>query len=85
MSTQHFNATIEIENLRRRKSIRRRKTYQHSRLAKLRHELVSLRKAGGSYRELALWLRQHKRIKVTHTTVMRYLEKLPEIKENNHA
>lgn len=86
MATQHFNATTELQGIRNQKSIRRRKTYQHSRLAKLRHELVSLRKAGGSYRELAIWLRQTKRIKVTHTTVMRYLEKLPDIQEDgDHA
>ncbi len=85
MSTQHFNAATEIGMIRQQKSIRRRKSFQSSRLCKLRVELVLLRKEGASYREITLWLRQKKRIKTTHTTVMRYLEKLPELKENNHA
>jgi hypothetical protein len=85
MSTQHFNATNELESIRRRKGIQRRKSYQRSRLAKLRAELVSLRKEGASYRELTLWLRQTKRIKMNHTTIMRYLEKLPELKELKNA
>ena len=85
MTTQQFNATTELEKLRQQKRIRRRKSYQHSRLTKLRAELVMLRKEGASYREITLWLRQTKRIKMTHTTVMRFLEKLPELKEINHA
>lgn len=85
MSTHHFNATTELEIVRKYKSVGQRKSYPYSRLNKLRVELVALRKAGASYRELTLWLRQHKRIKMTHTTVMRYLAKLPELKESSHA
>lgn len=85
MSAHHFDATTELNSIRRHKVIQRRKSYQHSRLAKLRSELVLLRKEGASFRELASWLRKTKRIKTTHTTVMRYLEKLPELKENHHA
>lgn len=81
MSTHHFDAPTELEKIRQHKSIRRRKSYQQSRLIKLRTELVLLRKGGASYREIILWLRQTKRIKTTHTTVMRYLKKLPELKE----
>lgn len=81
MNTNHFDATVELKKIRQYKSVRRRKFYQHSRLAKLRVDLVLLRKEGASYREISLWLRQTKRIKTTHTTVMRYLEKLPELKE----
>ncbi len=87
MSTHHFNATTALEMVRERKKIQQRKSYSQSRLTKLRAELVALRQAGASYREITLWLRHHKRIKLTHTTVMRYLEKLPELKveEDNHA
>jgi hypothetical protein len=85
MSTQQFNATDEIKKVRQHKSIRRRKSYHQSRLAKLRTELVLLRKEGASFREITLWLRRTKRVKTTHTTVMRYLEKLPEIKRNSNA
>lgn len=83
MSTQHFNATTELEDIRHYRNIRKHKTYHLSRLAKCRAELVAMRKQGGSYRELALWLEKKKRMKVTHTTVMRYLAKLPELKEGN--
>lgn len=85
MSTHHFDATVELKKIRHHKSLQRRKMYQKSRLTKLRAELVLLRNEGASFREITLWLRQTKRIKVTHTTVMRYLEKLPELKENNNA
>lgn len=81
MSTHQFDAPTELEKIRRYKSVRRRKSYQQSRLMKLRTELVLLRQQGASYREIILWLRQTKRIKTTHTTVMRYLGKLPELKE----
>jgi hypothetical protein len=81
MSTHHFDAPIELKKIRQLKTLKRRKSYQQSRLIKLRAELVLLRKVGASYREIILWLRQAKRIKTTHTTVMRYLEKLPELKE----
>jgi hypothetical protein len=85
MATQHFNATDTLEILRKRKKIQQRKIYTQSRLTKLRTDLVKLRQAGASYREISFWLRYDKRIKITHTTVMRYLEKLPELKEHNHA
>ena len=81
MSTHHFDATVSLKKVRELKSIRRRKLYQRSRLAKLRAELVLLRKEGASYREISLWLCQTQRIKMAHTTVMRYLKKLPETKE----
>ena len=81
MSTHHFDATVSLKKIRELKSVRRRKLYQRSRLVKLRAELVLLHKEGASYREISLWLCQTQRIKITHTTVMRYLEKLPEIQE----
>jgi intein-encoded DNA endonuclease-like protein len=56
-----------------------------SRLKKYRAELVSLRKLGASYPELVLWLRHEKHTKVTHTTIMRYLAKLPELTEDIYA
>lgn len=85
MTKHHFDAPNELNTIRRHKAVRRRKSYHHSRLTKLRSELVLLRKEGASFRELALWLRKTKRIKITHTTIMRYLQKLPELEENHHA
>lgn len=85
MSTHHLNAPVLLNILRQQNKIRKRKLYTQSRLTKLRAELVALRQAGASYREISRWLRQQKRIKITHTTVMRYLEKLPEFKETSPA
>jgi len=58
-----------------RAAARRRCTWGKSRLVKHRAELEKLRAAGGSFADLALWLRQEKRIVVNRSTVMRFLEK----------
>ncbi len=79
MSTHQFNAAAELEKLRECKRIARQLAYYQSRLDRHRAELVALRKAGASFREITLWLRQFKHVKITHTTVMRYLLKLPEL------
>lgn len=75
----NFNAEAEIAKIRQRKEIGRQQSYHKSRLRHYRAELVQMRKAGASYPELALWLRIEKRIKVAHTTVLRFLKKLPEM------
>lgn len=80
MSMQSFDATNELENLRRHCGARRKSHYQRSRLNKWRAELVAFNKAGASLREIALWLRKNKRINISHSTIMRYLKKLPELK-----
>lgn len=77
---QKFDAQAEIKKLRIRKQLSKKKHYHKSRLHCYRVELVQMRMNGASYPELALWLRLEKRIKVAHTTVMRYLQKLPEMK-----
>ncbi len=77
-----FNAQVEIEKIRDRKRLGKRKRYHKSRLQPYRAELVQMRKAGASYPELALWLRIEKRIKIAHTTTMRFLKKLPEMNNN---
>lgn len=83
MSTKQFNATTELETLRQYQAIRRKKQFWHSRLTQHRAELVQLRQAGASYRELALWLRREKRMRFSHTTIARFLEKLPELKKGD--
>lgn len=60
--------------------IRQKRQYRRSRLDRFRAELVGLRNSGASYPELALWLRE-KRIRVAHTTVMRFLVKLREVQK----
>ena len=76
-----LNAQAELAALRARRTAAQRKTYRVSRLARYRAELVALRRAGASYPELAEWLRRKRRCKVHHTTVMRYLQGLPELQE----
>ena len=85
MTTQHFNAPEILQQIRHRQAVKRRRQFHASRLTRVRAELVALRQAGGSYRELTHWLRQTHRIKVTHTSVMRYLTQLPECQEVNDA
>ena len=58
-----------------RAAARRRCTWGKSRLVKHRAELEKLRAAGGSFADLAIWLRQEKRIVVERSTIMRFLEK----------
>jgi hypothetical protein len=89
MTTQPFNATEILNQLRHRQAVKRKRQFHHSRLMRVRAELVALRQAGGSYRELAHWLRQTHRIHMAHTSIMRYLAQLPELSsqasEANHA
>ncbi len=88
--THHFNAAVELTEIHNQRKMMRQQTYRKSRLTRHRAELVALKKAGASLHDIALWLRQKKRIKVSHTTVMRFLAKLPELtiteqNENAHA
>lgn len=78
---QSFHAMEELLHLRVQRKIARRQSYRRSRLARYRAELVRLRQAQASFAELALWLRKTKRIKVAPSTVMRYLNQLPELKK----
>jgi hypothetical protein len=80
----NFDAQTEIQKIRLRKQLKRKKHYRKSRLQPYRSELVQMRQAGVSYPDLALWLRAEKRIKVHHTTVMRYLKKLPELNQEQN-
>jgi hypothetical protein len=79
MMKQQFNATVELAETRLLKHISRKRHYHKSRLDKCRVEMITLWKEGASYREIQLWLRRKHRIKVSHTTIMRYLSKLPEV------
>ncbi|MFT3742075.1 MAG: hypothetical protein QM752_05305 [Gammaproteobacteria bacterium] len=79
MPITHFDATAALQDVRHYKQLCLRKKYFSSRLDRYRAELVALRRAGASYRELAFWLRKHKRLKSNPTTIMRYLKRLPEL------
>jgi len=82
-----FNAQDELTELRRRRTIGHRQSYRKSKLSPYRAELVQLRLAGASFPELATWVRRTTRgqLKPAHTTVIRYLQKLPEFQENSDA
>ena len=86
MSTQHFNATETIEKLQRKREIRKQRQCSQSILKKHRAEIVALLKAPkGSYRLVAEWLKTEKHLKVSHTTIMRFAKKLPEMQEVKNA
>lgn len=76
-----IDAAKELDTLRQRKADLRRKRYRFSKLTRYRAELVELRRAGASYREMAEWLRTKKRRKVDPTTIRRYLIQLPEMQK----
>ena len=76
-----FNAQAEIEKVRAWKTLGKRNRYHSSKLNAYRAELVQLRKRGLSFPELALWLRREKSKTVSHTAILRYLKKLPEMQE----
>ena len=44
MTTQHFNAPEILQQIRQRRAIKRRRQFQHSRLTRVRAELVALRR-----------------------------------------
>ena len=77
-----FDPADELANLRQHKAALRRKRYNASKLTPYRAELVALRQAGASYRELAAWLRRRKRRQVHATTIRHYLLQLPELSDN---
>lgn len=72
-------ATSTLAALRDHRASARRQRYRPSKLARHRAELVALRQAGASYRELAYWLRRERRVRTDPTTIRRYLIQLPEL------
>lgn len=75
-----FDPAAALDAVRERRAVtRRRSTWGKSRLAPHRAELVKLRQAGGSFAELADWLRRERRVKMDASSVRRYLQKLPEL------
>ena len=74
-----IQANATLAELRKRRLERQKVPFHQSSLSRWRAELVQLRLAGASYRELAEWLRTTKRRKYAATTVRRYLIQLPEL------
>lgn len=78
-----FDAKETLTNIQQYRRTIRRQRYARSKLQRYRAELVQLRQAGASYGDLIMWLKKEKRMKTTHTTVMRFLKKLPEMRGND--
>ena len=79
----NFDATEELVALRIRKVLSRKRRFRKNRLERYRAELISLRQAGASYRELSDWIRKNKRWRVDHTVIRRWMIKLPELMNQN--
>ena len=82
MTTQQFNAAAEVHALKQQRMIARQRRVSSSALTKHRGEIVALLKAGASFRLVARWLKRNKHVYVSHTTIMRFAKKLPELKTN---
>ena len=86
MLTPHKTSGI-LDTMRARRTVVRRQRYRASKLTRYRAELVTMRQAGASYREIAFWMRRDHRLRVDHSTIRRYLIQLPELmqEEEGHA
>lgn len=65
----------ELAQVRAIRRVSRRGSSTRSRLDRCRAEIEALAAAGASSYDIALWLRQYKRIKVHPTTVWRALRR----------
>ncbi len=70
-----FNTQSELAELKQQTKLIRKKRFSRSRLDKYTGELLTLYRAGASAAELQRWLRTN-RIKVQHSTVCRWLDKV---------
>jgi hypothetical protein len=78
MTMQQFDAASEVQLLKQQMAIARQRRVLQSTLTKHRGEIVALLNAGASYRQVEQWLKRHKHISIRHTTIMRFVRKLPE-------
>ena len=81
--THQFDAPLSLQALRLQRHKKRRQRFHRSRLTQWRAEIVELRQAGASYREIKMWLAMQKRITVSHTDVLRFVKKLPEMQSSS--
>ncbi len=72
-----FDVQRELSTLKAQTQAIRKRAYsaRKSRLDKYRTHLLELHHAGATGAELQRWLRINKRVKVTHSTVLRWLAK----------
>ncbi len=65
--------TEQLAAIQSQRTAARRRRYSRSRLDRHRADIEALAEQGASWADIALWLRQYKRIKVHPTTVGRRL------------
>jgi predicted GNAT family acetyltransferase len=72
-----FDVQSELSALKAQTKTIRKRSYsaRKSRLDKHTHQLLALHQAGATAAELQRWLRTNNRLKVAHSTVLRWLEK----------
>jgi IS30 family transposase len=73
MPNENFNPCDALSRLRADAKIRRKKSYRRSKLELVAGELMQLHRAGATPAELQRWLASERRIRVTHSTVARWL------------
>jgi len=69
-----FDAVSELEEIKRKRKVSRRKRYTKSKLDKFKFELLKLQKEGASLGDLQFFLRKN-RIKAATSTIHRWLKK----------
>jgi len=69
-----FDAASELEEIKRKRKVSKRKRYAKSKLDKFKFELLKLKEEGASLRDLQVFLRKN-RIKVVPSTISRWLKK----------
>jgi IS30 family transposase len=79
MTKQLFNAAAEVKAMKQQMAITRQRRLMRSTLTKYRGEIVALLKEGASFRLIEKWLKRTKHLNISHTTIMRFAKKLPEL------
>ena len=64
----------QLEAVQEERATARRQRFSRSRIDRYRAELETLAAEGASLRDLQRWLRKHKRVVVSHTTIKRRLD-----------
>lgn len=65
----HAKLLEQLYAVKDKRGVYRRKRCKRSHLTRFRAEIEIIQKAGGSWRDIAIWLRQYRNIKVHPTTV----------------
>jgi hypothetical protein len=79
MVNETFDPIKELQAVREKRDMQRRKKYRRSKLERFRAELVSMRRAGASCQDLVIWLQMKHRVKIHRSNIDRYLASLPEM------